>query len=245
MKIIKKYLILLLFSGLFFTGCDKPAVTELVQDENEDEPEIEVITDDPFLSTGFDSTGFVGNLTSYTNVVILSGIKKSLGETVFDENSTAQSIFFDRSREVKDSRGRTIGFATVTSGSVRFDNNMAGIVPFKVKFRDDSGLRDTVLGNQYLMLRNRFTFRYNSAINFEYNPLQGQNNINFDITTPPEINAVVKREGSLSEGSLKVFLEWNKDPDPSSKLEIIVGGYLSRIRAKVHIPLYRLRIADN
>jgi hypothetical protein len=122
---------------------------------------------------------------------------------------------------------------------------MAGIVPFKVKFRDDSGLRDTVLGNQYLMLRNRFTFRYNSAINFEYNPLQGQNNINFDITTPPEINAVVKREGSLSEGSLKVFLEWNKDPDPSSKLEIIVGGYLSRIRAKVHIPLYRLRIADN
>jgi hypothetical protein len=244
MKIIKKYLILLI-SGLFVSGCDKPAVTELIPDEEENEPQIEIITEDPLLNTGFDSTGYVGYLTSYTNVVILSGIKKSFNETTITENSTAQAIFFDRRREVKDTKGKTIGFATLTPGSVQIDNSPAGIFPLKIRYRVDQGVKDTILGNQYLMVRNRFTFRYNSAINFDFNPFQEQNNINFDIATPPEINPAVRKEGSIREGTLKVFLEWDKDPNPLSELEIIVGGYLSKIRAKIHIPIYRLRITDS
>jgi hypothetical protein len=241
MKIFKRYITLFLLSGFFFMGCDKPAITELVQEEDEDEADIEIITDDPFLNTGFDSTGVVGNLTSYTNVIILSGIKKSLGNSVFDENSTAQAIFFDRSNEIKDPNGKRIGFATVTPGIVKFDNNLASIVPLKVRFRENLGFGDTVLGNQYLLYRNRFTFRYNSSINFDYSPFQGQNSVNFDITTPPEINVSIKKEGNIRDHTLRVLLEWNKNPNPSSKLEIILGAYLSEIRAKVHIPLYRFK----
>ncbi len=245
MKIIKRHLVLLLLSGFFFIGCDKPAITELIQEEDEDGAEIEIITDDPFLNTGFDSTGVVGNLTSYTNVIILSGIKKSLGNSVFDENSTAQAIFFDRSMEVKDPRGKTIGFATVTPGIVKFENNPAGIAPLKVRFRTNVGFGDTVLGNQYLLYRNRFTFRYNSTINFDFSPFQGQNSVNFDITTPPEINASIKREGNIRDRTLRLLLKWNKSPDPSSRIEVILGGYLSKIQASIHIPLYRLRIFDD
>ncbi|MBZ0200911.1 MAG: hypothetical protein K8H86_13655, partial [Ignavibacteriaceae bacterium] len=69
----------LVITLLFVAGCNKPAPTELIVDENYDDPlQVEVLakdTLDEYYSSGYDTTGVVENIHRFSNVVIASGVK--------------------------------------------------------------------------------------------------------------------------------------------------------------------------
>src|SRR3990172_823699 len=70
---IASFLLLIIYSG-----CDKPAPTELV--ENEEQVEVEIISQNPedeFYSNGFDSTGIAQNPLNFNNIITISRIKTS------------------------------------------------------------------------------------------------------------------------------------------------------------------------
>ncbi len=70
---------------------------------------------------------------------------------------------------------------------------------------------DTVLGKKYILysgILDPFRFRYNSSIQFEFNPIVFPP-ITFDIRTPHEINGNVIMQGSRANRDLQAILSWN------------------------------------
>ncbi|MEO8398445.1 MAG: hypothetical protein ABI550_01380 [Ignavibacteriaceae bacterium] len=246
-KKINKYLISFALA-VFLYGCDKPAPTELIDSRQEDQIEYEIIAKDPtdeFYSNGTDTSG-TENLTRFTNVISVSGVKISdKSQTV--NLSTAQAIFFDKNKPVKSPFGNIIGYQTFILGEVKFNNKRANLAPFRIKFRKgDRNSADTTLGFQHILYSGRnnnidpFDYQYSSDVSFELNPLLGQS-VSFSIPTPPEIFANVKVTGKQSNKNLAVHLEWNRGVD--FPLEIIVGGRLKG--SDKIISIYRLRTKDD
>jgi hypothetical protein len=246
MKILKKYIVFFLLLALI--GCDKPLPTELVVDAPDENLEIEVITDDPNFESsigGVDTTGVTVDLTRFTNVIALSGIKiTSNGHTSY--LSHAQGIFFDRSEPVIDIRGNRIGYQTRTPGNLFFNDFLSQKHPYIIRYKENGIIKDTLLGFQYLLRGSRggghFEFPFGSNINVRFEPLLGSN-VNFNVPTPPEINASARIEGRRFNRNLAVNLEWNKFLNPASNFEIIISA--SRRMGNLTIPLYRIRTPDD
>jgi len=246
MKHFTKYLILFIIL-LMINGCDKPAPTELVQEE--DPLEIELITkdtEDELYSSGYDSTGVVYNPSrGFANIITVSGIKTSYRNSTFS-TSHAQAIFFDKSSQVLSPDGRLIGFHTRILGNVDFNTKSAKLREFRIWFKDriTGNIKDTLLGFRHILHHkplnqdDNFNFRYNSSVSFDFDPVIG-NPVHFNIPTPSEINGLIRFEGQGN--NLAGSISWNAGAP--GHFEIIIGGS-HRGNHKV-FPLYRLKTRDD
>lgn len=246
---MKKYLSYLLLSlTVIFLSCDNPAPTELVDsNSSSDIQELEIIgkdLDNEYYTSGFDTTGHTDEQLQYTSIISVSGIKLSKnGRT--DRISAAQTIIFDRTRPYYSPTNRLLGFSTITPGIIKFNNLPARFVNYRIRFRYNGNLIDTVLGNKYELfnVENRpiydsFVYPYNSQINFSYNPFIGGNNKNFTIYTPKEVTGSLQ---VINNGDLKIKINWN--PDFVNKFFIIVGG--GRQIDQTVFPIYRIKTQDD
>ncbi len=244
------YFIQVILIGLILYGCEKPAPTELIQDNpaSNDPVQVEVITKDTndiSFSNGFDSTGIASNLTAYQNIIAVSGIKITKN-SLTKKISLAQSIFFDMKRSVHTSGGRLIGYHTMAPGKVMFDNVTAIEIPYTLRYRYMGGIVDTTLGPMYVLSDNipdgsaHFNFHYNSSVNFNLTPKMGPR-VNFDIPTPREIIGNVILSGKAKNKNLHAVLNWNRANDPG--MEIIIGVVTAD--KKYVFPLYKLKTRDD
>jgi hypothetical protein len=237
----------LFISLLLISGCDKPAPTELFDDSSEDE--YEVLTknlDDQYYNSGVDTSGMVQDLRGLTNIISVSGIKITNDNETFNL-SLAQAIFFDRSKPVYYSDGTTLlAYETVTPGLMRFDNHLARIVPFRIRYRDLGVPMDTVVGNRYVLWSgfggtiDPFIFPYNSSVNVLFDPILFDP-ISFDIPTPPEINGNVFLRGRRIDRNLEAVLEWNGLGH--RKITLIIG--VKRKNSILTVPIYKIRTGDD
>lgn len=246
---ISKIILALILTTLLLTGCDKPAPTELVADENFDDPlQVEVIAKDTaneYYSNGYDTTGVVEQLYRFSNIIALSGVKVTYKNNTY-ESSIAQAVFFDRNFPIYAPSGRLLGYRTHTPGDVEFDNKKARRVPLRIRYRSGNSILDTLLGFQYLLFNKNnspgdpFTFPYNSSVNFSYKPIPG-NAQTFPILTPDEVNAEIRLTGSSKDKSLAVNLTWNKTLQP--EIEVVIGVIATGRRES--LPLYRLKTRND
>jgi hypothetical protein len=246
MKNLLTYLIIASV-GLFLFGCDKPAPTELIDDT--DLAEYEILgkdINDEFYSNGFDTTGITQDLQQLPNLIAISGIKVTDIQGNKEEFSFAQTVFFDRTQKIFSPGGRFLGFHSVTPGNVRFDHKMARIVPLIVRYRENDALRDTTLGNKYILFSGRrgnmddFRYRHNSLMNFRINIFFGEE-VSFDIPTPREITGNVEILGSRNNDDLRALLQWNRGN--TQDITIVIGA---RLRDRhIVMPLYRVRTRDD
>lgn len=248
-KEMKKLLIYLFIvsAGLLLLSCDKPAPTELFDDSQE--AEYEVLgkdTNDEFYSNGFDTTGVTQDLQELPNLIAISGIKVTDIHGNIEEFSFAQSIFFDRTKKIFSPGGRFLGFKSIVPGVVRFDNRIARVVPFRIRYRENDTLSDTTLGNKYILFSGRrggmddFHYRHDSFMNFRINIFFGEQ-VSFDIPTPAEITGSVDILGRRSNDDLRALLHWNRGN--TQEITIIIGA---RLRNRdIVMPLYRVRTRDD
>jgi hypothetical protein len=245
MKLFKTYLIS--FIGLLvINGCDKPAVTELTQD-NEQQLQVEILakdTNDEYYSA--DSSGVVDDLNGYANVVTLSGIKITNGSTTIN-TAFAQTIFFDKSRPVRRRNGRLLAYRTRLLGNAKFNSVEARSVPYTIRYNDEGTVQEITLGLKHILnshfQEQDFGYRYNSSVAFSFDFLLGLggNSFNFDIPTPPEITGSIRLEGKRNNNTLKARLEWDGKNYPG--FQIIVAASASgsdRI-----FPIFRLKTKDD
>ncbi len=235
--------------GLFLFGCDKPAPTELFDDSQEELAEYEILSkdlNDEFYSNGFDTTGVTQDLQELPNLIALSGIKVTYVHGGTDEFSFAQSIFFDRTKKIFSPGGRLLGFKSVIPGIVKFDNKIARIVPFPIRYRENGVLRDTTLGNKYILFSGRggdmddFRYRHNSLMNFSIDIFFGEQ-VSFNIPTPIEITGNVEILGSRNQDNLRALLQWNIGN--THDITIIIGA---RLRDRnIIMPLYGVKTIDD
>ena len=134
------------FIGLIvINGCDKPAVTELTE-ENQQQLQVEVLakdTNDEYYSA--DSSGVVDDLNGYANVVTVSGIKITKGSTTVS-TAFAQTIFFDKSKPVRRRNGRLLGYYTRLLGNAQFNGVEARSVPYRIRYNESGVLQEITLG---------------------------------------------------------------------------------------------------
>ena len=248
MKKILTYL-LISISVLILFSCDKPAPTQLIDDTNNNELEVELLNinlDDQYLNSGADTSGITQDLTGITNLISVSGIKIT-DKIRTREFSLAQAMFFDKSKPVHYSNGRLLSYQTLTPGSISFNGVDANIVEYKIRFRDMGIQKDTLIGNKYLLYNifggfpDPFYFSYNSSVSFEFNPSGNGNNVSFNIPTPQEIVGNVTLRGSRINKNIEAVLNWNNGD--TKKVSVIVG--LIRQNQASSIPVYRLRTGDD
>lgn len=245
MKLFKTYLFFF-FGLLVINGCDKPAVTELTQDDQQ-QLQVEVLakdTNDEYYSA--DSSGVVDNLSGYANVITVSGIKITKGSTTVNA-AFAQTIFFDKSRPVRRRNGRLLTYYTRLLGNASFNGIEAKSVPYILRYNDTGTLQELTLGVRHVLNsvfpNQDFGYHYNSFVAFSFDFLfgMGENRFNFNIPTPPEITGAVRLEGKRNNNTLRVRLNWDGKNYPA--FQIIVAASVSgsdRI-----FPLFRLRTKDD
>ena len=247
MKKILTYLIIFSSTFIFFS-CDKPAPTQLV-DDTTDELEVEVLTNDldnQYYSSGSDTSGITQDLTGITNLISVSGIKITTKNRT-SELSLAQAMFFDKSKPVKYSDGKLLAYQTFTPGIIKFNGTEADTVPYRIRFRDMGMMKDTLIGNKYLLYNifggypDPFYFNYNSNVSFEFNPSGQGNNLAFNIPTPTEINGNVILTGNKYRENLEAVLRWNSGGP--KRVSVIIG--FIRFNQVFSIPVYRMKTADD
>jgi len=250
MKKVKSYIVVIISGLLFYVyGCDNPAPTQLVQDNPvaQNPVQVQVLTKDTsneYYSNGFDTTGVATNYSGNTDVITISGIKTTAAG-ITTNNYLAQAIFFDRSKPVSTPRGKMMGYSTRNVGVVRFNSQIAWIIPYHLRFNDVGVHVDTVLGGQYLLSGslNPFNFMYNSTVVFQLTKLMGNGRVSFDIPTPDEITGKVDLTGSKSNQTLNAVLHWNKSTLTNSNIEIILGVKVKG--TNISFPLYMLVTTDS
>lgn len=246
----------LFFSIIFFLialwGCDKPAPTELINENNSSGSlEVEIIGKDlnnEYYANGFDTTGVTEDLRDYNSIISVSGIKLTKdGRTV--NISVAQAILADLTKPVYSLAGQLIGYNTDTPGLVFFNQTPARITNLIVKYRENGVLVDTILGKKYelynlfgRLIGDPFTFPYNSVVRFLYKPISmfGQD-ISFDIPTPKEVTGNVKLNQLQEQQKFNAELTWNKEN--SDDFSIVVGGAF--LNTQIIFPFYRIKTADD
>jgi hypothetical protein len=245
MKNLLTYLILFL-AGIVFWSCDNPAPTELIDDTSE--LEIEILNKDinnQYYNSGVDTSGMNQDIRGLINIISVSGIKITHNNKT-DNFSLAQGIFFDRTQPIYYSDGTSLlAYKTVTPGLMSFDNHLARIVPFRLRYRDQGTAQDTVIGNKYVLWRGEggfdpFFFRYNSSVNVLFDPII-IDPLSFNIPTPFEINGNVFIRGNRRDKNLEAILEWNGLG--SGKITLIIG--LKRQNSFYSVPVYKIRTRDD
>lgn len=240
MKTFTKYFILLI-TLLIINGCDKPAPTELIQEE-EEPLTVEVITkgsDDEFYSA--DSSGVVvDDLNRFVNIISVSGIKITTEESTIN-TSYAQAIFFDTNRPIR-RNGRILTYHTRVFGDVQFNDFPAQLIPLIIRYKDGDSTSVVSLGFKHV--QENFNYEFNSSVmfNIDFFPIIGGNSVEFNIPTPSEITGSLRFEGNRGNNSLRAILSWNGE-ESHSKFEIIVGASVGR-NEKV-FPLFRLKTRDD
>ncbi len=240
MKLIIKYLPLLISLGFFFS-CNNPQPTALVEDD--DPIEIEVITKNPAEPTSFgvDSSGIGENPARFTNVVTVAGIKQNiLGIPV--KSSFAQAVFFDKTKPIYGLRGKLLGYSTLTPGSIFFNDQRAQLRQFII---NDGITRDTSLGLRYVLYRrgilgDPFDFDFGSKVSFRFESLLSPS-VSFDIVTPPEIFLNFRLAGSKANKNVNLILEWNARY--IKNFEILLS--IIDTQRDIVFPLYKIKTADD
>lgn len=235
--------IIIIISVIILAGCDDPAPIELVN--NNDEVNIDIINPEPnsFVITGYDSTGITNPIPVKKSVISLSGIKNTIkGKTFY--KGYGEAVFFDTTQPVfiqADSL-RLIGYKTLKFGKVRFGIDTAKVVPFRLKYRENYTIKDTLLGVKYVI-------KYGPSILPSINKLPYGKNIKvvfrnkydkqteLTVKLPEEIIGRINVSGSKDKGNLKINLSWNRGFLGND--EIIVGGILKN--RKELIPLFRIK----
>ncbi len=242
----------LIFLLITLWACDKPAPTELINENNTSENiEVEIIgkeLDNEYYANGFDTTGVTEDLRDYINIVSVSGIKLTKdGRTV--NISVAQAILVDQTKPVYSLAGQLIGYNTITPGIIYFNLHPARLTNLIVRYRENGVLVDTTLGKKYelfnlfgRLIGDPFTFPYNSVVRFLYKPILmfGQD-ISFDIPTPKEVTGNVKLNKLQEQQKFNAELTWNKEN--SDNFSIIVGGAF--LNSQLIFPFYRIKTADD
>jgi hypothetical protein len=247
MKKLKIYAVLLIVVFLLF-GCEKPAPTELVQnDQSVDDPaSVEVITknlSNDSTGNGYDSTGVTDDVNQYNNVIIVSGVKIT-SRLVSVRLSIAQAMFFDKSKPFYGTDGRLISYRTRFVGNIFFDGNKARLIPHVIL--SSILASDTSQGLQYVLYSRNlrgdaFIYNYNSQVKFKLVSLHDSLNYDFNIPTPPEVTGTVDINGTRASGNLRAVLQW--DADPGTKMIINIGAS-AKGNANV-IPIYQIKTKDD
>lgn len=243
-------LYLLILTALLIVSCDKPAPTELIDDlSNNDQIEVEIIaknTEDELYSNGYDTTGVVQQVGVVNSIISVTGGKITFQQGNTERYSIAQAIIFDKTKPVFNSEGLLVGYETITPGVVRFNNHLARLVNFRIRYRDQGTLIDSVLGKKYFLYSGRLVFNdpfqylYDSFIPFSFQPIFGSP-VSFDIPTPVEVTGNITLRGNLNNNTLGAELRWNAAGNPNF---VIIIGLLKRNSLDV-FPLYRIRTADD
>lgn len=240
--------ILILLSILTLNNCDKPAPTQLI-DDTTDDFEIELLNKDPenqYYTSGADTSGITQDISRITNLISVSGIKITSGNQTH-ELSLAQAMFFNKTQPIKYSDGRLLAYKTIVPGSIKFNGTEAHIVPFRIKYRDNGEMKDTLLGFKYQLYNlfngfpDPFYFDYNSTVSFEFDLLGPGGIITSIIETPLEINGNVSLNGSKINKNLEAALSWNGEGE--RKVTIIIG--LMKPGHQQSIPIYKMRTHDD
>ena len=248
--IIYNFIALLITTVMMFNGCDSPAPTELVQDNNSGQNPIQVQvitkdTSDSFYNNGFDTTGVSVSDTSYASVIYVSGTKITYN-SLTEKISFAQALFFDRSSPVREQNGRLIGYHTLLPGDILFNNHSARLAPYRISYNYMGNHLDTLLGSRYILssrmlsFLHQFDFNFNSNVNFQIVTAMGKS-VSFDIPTPAEVVGKVKLTGKRENNTLAAELDWN--PAYSQKIEIILGVVPKNQKSPV--PIFKIMANDS
>jgi hypothetical protein len=247
---MKKILTYLCISAtvLILFSCDKPAPTQLIDDAAE-YFEVELLNKDlenEYYSSGADTSGITQDITGITNLISVSGVK------ITNENRTsifslAQAMFFDRTKPIRNQKGKLLAYKSITPGTIKYNGVDAHIVPFRIKYRENGIQKDTLIGNKYLLYNifggfpDPFYFSFNSSVSFEFDPLLPGSNVSFNIVTPDEINGSVSLSGSKQMKNLQAALTWNARFERRVTVEI----GLIRYGQRQSIPVYRMKTSDD
>jgi hypothetical protein len=246
---MKRYLqIVFIFLALLYTACDDPTPTELIDD---DSFEVEILGKDienEYYSNGYDTSGVSNEILDYSSFIAVSGIKITSNART-DNISSAQVYVFDRSKPFRSPNNNLVlGYGTIIPGVIRFDNLIARLSDYRVRYREAGSVIDTVLGKKYELfnLNNRplfdpFVFRYNSSINFNYNAFHGGQNSNFEIITPKEITGSIKLINNANQNKLDLEINWNGES--VNNFHLILGGI--KTANNKTFPFYRIKTKDD
>jgi hypothetical protein len=240
--------ILILLCILIIIACEEPAPIEIINEE--EVVEISVVNPDPnsYVITGYDSTGISQDDLAQVSIVSLSGIKNTIENITFYK-AYGEAVFFDTTKPVVSLTDRLIGFRTLNVGTVKFDNRIANVVPFILRYKENLTTKNIVLGEKHIVEYQRtitpeqLNFRYDRNIDFEIISNSGESS-RLNMRIPEEIVGKVEITGSRMRRDLKIRLLWNKSlinhetfPGKISQ-EIIVGG-VPNSRDEL-IPLFKL-----
>lgn len=246
----KHFLYILIVLAFFYSGCDKPGPTELVDDPNEsDNLQVEIIgkdLDNEFYSNGFDTSGVVENIQDYSSIISVSGIKLT-HNGITDNISAAQTYLFDRTKPFRSPHGIIIGYNTITPGIIKFNDVTARLTNYRVRYREAGVLIDTVLGKKYELfningrsLNDPFIFPYNTTVTVLWNPFIGPSS-SFDIITPKEITGNVKIVSLPGQNKYRAELTWQGEN--VNNFSIILGGV--RNSNQQVFPFFRIKTKDD
>ena len=239
-----KIILIGLLAGFFITACNERGPVEL-RDED-DSFEVELLTPEP---SGYDSTGIVEPLPSFTSLITVSGIQNSYKNISIHSMFNA-AMFFDRSKPVYNFSNRIIAYHLRPLGNVYFNGEEAGEKQYRLRYRSNEGEKDTLLGSYHVIARlfspgSFREFPYDSYVNFELEGgMGGQGtgfHLDFDIPTPEKVTGEVKISGSRRRHDIRMDLHWNINSDREAFIEIIVGGTSSLNDGVVPIVKFKTR----
>lgn len=239
--------ILIALIPFIWLACSKPLPTELTEDNSSQENglEINTISSDSELlySNGYDSTGTELTIPKASSIISVSSIKTSY-KTRTNRTGLAEAIFFDRGAPVMHPNGRIIGYRTKNPGVVSFDNIPARLMPFVTYFKDKGAIKDTLLGQYYLLYKynnsgDPFTFVHNSRVVFKLKFLMNKFE-EIEIPTPEEISGEITVNGSLKSKDLSFLIRW--EPADQGKIGIVISGFTKGNSGAV--PLIKLFTSD-
>jgi len=245
---MKKYFLYIAFLiAIYFTGCDKPGPTELVDD---DTYEVEILgkdlDNDEYYSNGYDTSGVVQTNYNYASLISVSGIKVT-ANGLTTNLSSAQAFIFDRNEPFYSPNNILLGYKTITPGIIRFDNIQARLTNYRVRFKESGNIIDSVLGKKYELFKRHgriwgdpFTFTYNSQIDFSFTAFLGGQQSNFQIQTPQEVNGSI-RLVNVNERKFRAELNWNAEF--TNNFYIVIGGI--KIANENVFPFYKLKTKDD
>ena len=224
----------IIFLLITIIACDEPIPIEIKS--SEEEVELTIVNNDPssYVITGYDSTGIIEENAYGASVISISGIKNTIGKiTVY--KGYGQAIFFDTNKPVLNLSDRLIGFKTFRYGSVKFDNKIATVLPYYLRYKDKSVIMDTLVGVKHVITYDKVLsainhdFPYNSNVTIEITDDVGNSNL-LNIRLPAEIVGKVEIIGDNINKDQAILLSWDQynanydDLDGIIAVEIIVGG---------------------
>lgn len=230
-------------------GCEKPAPTSLIEDEQTDAPfEIEVLSQNPgidMLTGGFDTTGFVQSSPLQKSTVFIGkNIIRDQKNNQSEFNYT-NSIFIDKNSPIKTLSGKFLGFKSIEPGVVKFNGITARRIPLKYRYYDRGVLKDTTAGFQFVLQKRNdrinqdpFDIDFNSNVRFELSGLLSPPKL-IDIYIPSLIDG--KISVTRKDDKIDFILTWLKDNYPD--INIVIGAYSKG--SQVSVPFFRIRAINN